>query len=394
MFQVTRHFAPAVTTWDAAEARAAIREIAADALSALDPKELWPPHPMDDGVQGDTGCVYFGAAGVVWALDHLRRVGAIEHACDFRPVLEAALNRNAPWYAASPYSRHASLLMGDFGIRLVALRTAPDPGLADELYTLAAANTDLPVVELMWGLPGSMLACVHLSAITGDPRFEALFRTGADRLFAELEATDAGPIWTQDLYGRRQRYLGPVHGFAGNVLPLIHGWRWLTPQQRAMAAEGVPRTLAGHAVRSELGATWPPVASGGGRVTLCQHCHGAPGMVTTFADAPFSTPEFERLLLEGGELTWRAGALTKGSNLCHGTGGNGYAFLKLYRRTRDPVWLERARAFAMTAIAQVRGARAAFGRGRYSLWTGDPGLAVFLWDCISGEPRFPTIDVF
>src|SRR3712207_6128094 len=104
-----------------------------------------------------------------------------------------------------------------------------------------------PVLELMWGLPGSMLACVHLGAITGDPRFEALFRTGADRLFAELEATDAGPIWTQDLYGRRQRYLGPVHGFAGNALPLIHGWRWLTPRQRAMVAEGVPRTLGGHA---------------------------------------------------------------------------------------------------------------------------------------------------
>ena len=44
----------------------------------------------------------------------------------------------------------------------------------------------------------------------------------------------------------------------------------------------------------------------------------------------------------------------KGSNLCHGTGGNGYAFLKLHRRTGDPVWLERARAFAMTAIAQCR----------------------------------------
>jgi len=117
-------------------------------------------------------------------------------------------------------------------------------------------------------------------------------------------------------------------------------------------------------------------------------------MVTTFADAPFSTPEFERLLLEGGALTWRAGPLSKGSNLCHGTGGNGYAFLKLYRRTRDPVSLERARAFAMVAITQVRGARAAFGRGRYSLWTGDLGLAVFLWDCISGEPHFPTIDVF
>ena len=29
-----------------------------------------------------------------------------------------------------------------------------------------------------------------------------------------------------------------------------------------------------------------------------------------------------------------------------------------------------------------------------ALWTGDVGLAIYLWDCITGEPRFPTIDVF
>jgi hypothetical protein len=72
----------------------------------------------------------------------------------------------------------------------------------------------------------------------------------------------------------------------------------------------------------------------------------------------------------------------------------GYAFLKLYRRTKDPVWIERARAFAMTAINQCRAARKTFGHGRYSLWTGDIGLAVYLWDCVTGEPRFPTVDVF
>ena len=127
---------------------------------------------------------------------------------------------------------------------------------------------------------------------------------------------------------------------------------------------------------------------------MCQHCHGAPGMVTTFADAPFATPEFDALLLDAGRFTWAAGPLTKGSNLCHGTGGNGYAFLKLYRRTNDPIWLDRARQFAMTAIVQYRGAQMAVGRGRYSLWTGDVGLAIYLWDCITGEPRFPTIDVF
>ncbi|MGL3110575.1 lanthionine synthetase LanC family protein [Bradyrhizobium sp. BR 1432] len=86
--------------------------------------------------------------------------------------------------------------------------------------------------------------------------------------------------------------------------------------------------------------------------------------------------------------------IPKGSNLCHGTGGNGYAFLKLYRRTNAPIWLDRARQFAMTAIFQYRGAQMVAGRGRYSLWTGDIGLAIYLWDCITGDARFPTIDVF
>src|SRR5436190_21272022 len=89
-----------------------------------------------------------------------------------------------------------------------------------------------------------------------------------------------------------------------------------------------------------------------------------------------------------------AGPLAKGSNLCHGTGGNGYALLKLYRRTNDLIWLEHARSFAMTALAQYREACDQLGRGRYSLWTGDIGLAVYLWDCLTAEPQFPTIDVF
>jgi hypothetical protein len=52
------------------------------------------------------------------------------------------------------------------------------------------------------------------------------------------------------------------------------------------------------------------------------------------------------------------------------------------------------RAYAMTATAQCREARARHGRGRYSLCTGDVGLAVYLRDCMSGEPLFPTVDVF
>jgi predicted esterase len=86
--------------------------------------------------------------------------------------------------------------------------------------------------------------------------------------------------------------------------------------------------------------------------------------------------------------------LVKGSNLCHGTGGNGYAFLKLYSRTQDPVWLDRARAFAMHGIAQTEADAVRYGQMRYSLWTGDPGFAVYLWNCVRGAAAFPTLDVF
>jgi Lanthionine synthetase C-like protein len=185
-----------------------------------------------------------------------------------------------------------------------------------------------------------------------------------------------------------------VHGFAGNMVPLMRGWEWLTDSQKARVASAVPLTLSKNARREDGKATWPPVVTDASPPWPCQHCHGAAGMVTTFADAPFTSPELETLLLEGGNFTWAAGPLAKGSNLCHGTGGNGYAFLKLYRRTNDPVWLDRARTFAMTAIAQCRETRKEIGRGRYSLWTGDIGLAVYLWDCLRAVPRFPTVDVF
>src|SRR5439155_495878 len=80
----------------------------------------------------------------------------------------------------------------------------------------------------------------------------------------------------------------------------------------------------------------------------------------------------EELALGGGELTWRAGPLRKGANLCHGTAGNGYAFLAVLDRTGDERWLARARAFAMHAAGQVDRSRAEQGRGRYWIWTGWP----------------------
>jgi hypothetical protein len=91
---------------------------------------------------------------------------------------------------------------------------------------------------------------------------------------------------------------------------------------------------------------------------------------------------------------WTAGPLTKLPVLCHGTAGNGYALLKLHERTGDRIWLDRARIFAMQAIAQAERALEAHGQRKFSLWTGDLGLALYLWSCLKGSADFPILDVF
>jgi hypothetical protein len=88
------------------------------------------------------------------------------------------------------------------------------------------------------------------------------------------------------------------------------------------------------------------------------------------------------------------GPLAKGSGLCHGTGGNAYAFLVLHARTGDTRWRDRARSFAMHAIAPFEQETVRAGRLRHSLWTGDIGLAIFLFDCLRQRAKFPTLDVF
>jgi hypothetical protein len=46
------------------------------------------------------------------------------------------------------------------------------------------------------------------------------------------------------------------------------------------------------------------------------------------------------------QLIWHKGLLRKGPGICHGVAGNGYAFLLLYRHTRDMAYLEKAKMFA------------------------------------------------
>jgi lanthionine synthetase-like protein len=338
-----------LVTWDEARVRGRIAALVSDHEAALEGC-TWPVHALDDDVTpSERYGLYLGTAGIVWAL---RRLGS---SLDLVALASTALEQ---YRAVANPDERASLFAGEPGLLLL---TRSDD---ERLRGLVTANEHNPIWELLYGSAGSILAA---RAAGLDAEAERL----ADTLLA---ARDDDGLWTQHFvqYDHTARYLGPAHGFAGNV----HVLRGHVPD--AELRPWIERVLRAYAVWDGETVNWPPILDAG--TDRVQWCHGAPGIVATLGDL---LPE--DLLLAGAETTWRTGPLDKGPGLCHGTAGNGYALLKTYAVTGEEIWLERARSFAVSALGRLQ--------QRYSLMTGDIGAALFARACIDADPQFPILDL-
>jgi len=340
--------------WDAGRVRREIAAVVTAVESAFD--DGWPVHERDehDGLTAKKPrSVYLGGAGVVAALHRLAQRGFAEARRDYVPYLQESTTAPLDWGGADD---RRSLFFGETGIRLVLQRVAPSDENLALLAGLIAANERDETRELMSGSPGTILAGRELGLDVS---------AGVDWLRAQR---DEDGLWTQTLDGKRHRLLGAAHGLVGCALAL---------------GEDPSAALAQFAVAEDGLVNWAPLADAGlvdsnrDRLIRTQWCHGAVGIVATLGSLLD-----EELALAGGELTWRAGPLAKGGGLCHGTAGNGYAFLALFERTGDELWLARARAFAMHAQRQLE-------PDRYSLWTGGIGTALYLADCVDGAGTLP-----
>jgi hypothetical protein len=397
-----RHEALQPIAWDEQRARHAIAHIVDDTVRRFSPDALWPMHPRDldpgDDPHRPATPLYHGAAGVMWAVRYLQATGAAPGAARYDEHFGALIERNRGWLASlRQQDETAAYLMGDTPLLLMAQGERPTPARAERLASLIEGNLEHPARELMWGSPGTLLATLFLHERFGDERWAEAFRRTAARLWEQLLWSDEHGChyWTQDMYGRHFSFLDGVHGFVATAGVLIRGRHLLSAGEWAQWERTIANTMEKTATREDGRANWRPMLIGPSerpQGLLMQFCHGAPGFVICLAGFP--SPVLDELLVAAGEATWAAGPLTKGSNLCHGTGGNGYAFLKLYERTGQALWLERARAFAMHGLMQTEADERQHGRLRYSLWTGDPGFAIYLWDCIRARAAFPTLDVF
>src|SRR5450432_1648674 len=118
LFQTDRHVALGDKVWDEDDSRAAIREIANDALRTFDSEKYWRAHPLD-GVPDGLAGAYMGATGIILALDHLQRSGAIDTAHEFAAVLPVLAERDDFGLKHTTLGAYGSLLMSDLGAMLL-----------------------------------------------------------------------------------------------------------------------------------------------------------------------------------------------------------------------------------------------------------------------------------
>jgi hypothetical protein len=294
--------------------------------------------------------VYDGAAGELYAL---RSLGT-EVAWELGPG-------DGPGFAD-----------GEVGIALVV-------GDAARFHAAGPASIEDPWNELLYGAAGALVA----ARLLGE---DEIARAAIRRLWStwSFDSKLRACIWTQEFDNRREQMLGFAHGVAGNAYALLRAAGLQSREHQSELMHRVVETLERTALHERELINWPVVPESPPDKLRVQWCHGAPGVVCAFAGAPAHS-RLDPLLLAGGELVWHAGPLKKSAGLCHGTAGNGWAFLKLLKRTRDRKWLERARRFAMHAIEQRTGER--------GLLIGDVGVALYLRACIEVDDRWPLLDV-
>ena len=390
--------------WSAEAARAAIGAIVDDARSARQPDGGWPVHPRDEA--GDTPPggfkgLYLGRAGVLWALWTLERWGAVPRWPGFD--WEAAIADVDAAYRDAPDSGEVvpSLYLGEAGILLARWRIGGDPDVAARLAEQRALRPRQPDARGAVGRArhdgGGLAPSNAPPATRAGARCSstARMRCGARRVHDEVDhslVVDPGPVRP-----RQRSTSAPDTASRATSTRCCSVPSGSTRRGATTLYERCAITLRATVRREGQRANWPAgtwTPRPGATSMLVQWCHGAPGFVTALAPfPPGRSSTVDEVLVAAGEPSWQAGPLTKGSNLCHGTAGNGDAFLALHARTGNAA-VARTRQSLRDARASPRceHARAEHGRGRYTLWTGDLGLALYLQQCIDGRAGMPTLD--
>ncbi len=395
IYEPSRHLPLIELPFSADKLRSTIRAVLAETRTGCQTSgRLWPIHTKDnfDGAPEFVTNFYYGAAGVLWAAQELSEFGELDRKDlpSIDEILNEHLRREDP-YPDSPF-------VGQLGIRFVKQLLAPSDENSNTLMGMMQKAALNSCREILFGGPGA-LAMAHILWKRGQKPFRSVCGEVARIVLdqRELDQASGARIWSQNLGGQK-KFIGAAHGSIGNFGVLFRVLRDLgdtAPVEELI--EDAEKFLSHYAkVEGDL-CNWSRGANNDeySALTVVHWCHGAPGVLTDLScEIPVGrSARLDELFLKGAQLVWKAGPLEKGVSLCHGTAGSGLALLRTFERTKDEMWFDRAKALAMHVTEQYATELKKFGHARFSLWTGDLGMAIFLRDILRGHGGLPGITV-
>lgn len=253
--------------------------------------------------------------------------------------------------------------------------------------------------DLTFGQTGALLGSTLLLEVLLDAGASAAPECNALRLVGGVLLDD---LWrTVGSYERaggspELTHLGIAHGWAG-LLYATCCWCSLTrtplPNAFAMRAS----ELADCAEPIDRGLRWIWGTNADGNTYMPGWCNGSAGYVFLWDEAYRATANTSYLDLAEGAAwnVWESGIA--GPSLCCGAAGQAYALLRWYRRSRDAVWLTRARELAnlgVIAAGEMHGRAPAEGNYWHpeSLYKGDVGVAALAADL--DRPEYARMPMF
>ncbi|KAK7110913.1 glutathione S-transferase LANCL1-like [Littorina saxatilis] len=351
-------------------------------------------------VKGDNYSVYTGQTGI--ALLYLHLYHTFPDATDRQSYLEKAVGY------LQPALRHLgsgvfTFMCGDAGTLAVAAvafarlgdsRTSKEclsrlEGLSGEVVKESGTPD-----EHLYGRAGYLAALMFVQSHLGSNVIHVdTIRKVVRAMLASGQALSHKKKWEPPLMYAwyKEHYMGAAHGLAGIIYTLLLARK--DPELCAEIDKVVPATMD-YLLKLQFPSGNFPAVIGEKDDRLVHWCHGAPGWTSMLALAyqAYNNHHYLEAAERCGEVTWQRGLLKKGYGLCHGTAGNAYAFLALFRLTQNQKHLYRACKFAEWCFDYGKhGCRVP--DTPFSLFEGMAGTVYFLADILNPlKARFPAYE--
>lgn len=343
--------------------------------------------------------VYTGISGIALLYLHLYKTGPLKN--DNQQLLEAVKHIKRPLRHLKKH--RVTFLCGDAGPLAIGAvlysmlgETSDSEDCLRRLYNLqhkVMQDESLPD-ELLYGCVGYLFALLFIQHYLGKDAVDQnvilqvchkILKSGQQTAHKQRSKCPLMYEWHD------KNYFGAAHGLCGIFYILMK----IDAPSLNSQIEDLVRPSIDYMLNLQFPSGNCPSSYGSTTDKLVHWCHGAPGWIHMFALAyqKFQQDKYLNAAKQCAEVIWQRGLLQKGYGICHGTAGNAYAFLLMFKLTGDKSYLYKAMKFAEWCFDYGKHNCRTPDRP-FSLFEGMAGTIYFMADLMDpSNAKFPAFDL-